>query len=236
MSKYSKTVYKTILTLIILCSTILPSKAFWLLGFSNAYTLPPACIGFIGGTGGQLTDVGNPGLLSYTPFLAHAGIRVGLSKRIDWGYRLCTVAMPYSSAGPSLGAETDVKIRITPDSSKWQAAVVAGAGYSYLYLLGETRNAWAPGVALIASRALSSRVMLSLNARYVFTGITSAPGGELKNNLTAMGGSVNIGIKINKTTTIVPEMGLFDFSGNIGGKQMNGTGFQYGCIIAARIN
>lgn len=212
-----------------------PAKAFWLLGFSNAYTLSPGSIGFIGGTGGQLTYVGDPGKLSYTPFLAHAGLRVGFAKRLDWGYRLCTVAMPYSSVGPTLGAETDIKVRITPDSSKWQVGVVAGAGYSYLLLSGLSRNAWAPGVALIVSRTVSKKIMLSINARYVYTGITSASGGEIKNNLTAMGGSVNIGIKINKNTSIIPEIGVFDFSGNIAGKHMNGTGFQYGCIISARI-
>ncbi len=213
----------------------MPAKAFWLLGFSNAFTLSPGSIGFIGGTGGQLTGVGAPALWSYTPFLAHAGIRVGIAKRIDWGYRLCTVAMPYSSAGPTLGAETDFKVRVTPDSSKWQVAVVGGGAYSYLALAGRSRNAWAPGVALILSHSLSKRVIASINARYVYTAIPSAEGGSLKNNLTAAGGSFNLGFKINDYTSIIPEAGVFDFRGNLNGAPMNGVGLQYGIIISARI-
>ncbi len=232
-----KTLHRYILPITFLFNLCLPNsaKAFWLLGFSNAFTLSPGSISFIGGTGGQLTDVGNPSLLSYTPFLAHAGIRVGIAKRIDWGYRMCTVAMPYSSAGPSLGAETDFKVRITPDSCKWQVSVVAGAAYSYLSLTEQSKNAWAPGAALIISHSLSKRIMMSFNARYVYTGITSASGGEEKNNLTAIGGSVNLGIRINDYTSIIPEIGAFDFQGNLSGKALNGIGYQYGVIISARI-
>lgn len=97
-------------TLAILITTLLaigflapPARAFWLLGFSTADTLPSGHVGFIAGTGGQFSDVGHPKETSFTPFLPHAGIRLGLTERIDVGYRLTQVALPFSSVGPSLG-------------------------------------------------------------------------------------------------------------------------------------
>ena len=212
------------------------AQAFWLLGFSNAFILPRHSVSFIGGTGGQFTDVGKPGSLSFTPFLAHAGIRVGVSKRIDWGYRLCTVAIPYSTVGPSLGAASDFKLRVTPDSSSWQVSVVAGGAFSYLALKDQSRNAWSPGAAVIISHALGKGVILSINGRYVYTGIMDAPGGEKNNNLTAIGGSINVGFRLNQSVMMIPEVGIFKFNGMIYGNTLNGIGLQYGMILACRIN
>ena len=96
-------------------------RAFWLLGFSSADTLPPATFGVIAGTGGQLSETGDPAKTSFTPFLPHAGFRVGIADGLDVGYRLTQVALPFSSVGPTLGGEIDVRYRLTPANSEWQA-------------------------------------------------------------------------------------------------------------------
>lgn len=212
------------------------ARAFWLLNFQTAATLPPGGAGFIGGTGGQFTSVGSPPRASFTPFLAHAGIRVGLIDRLDAGYRLCTVALPYSSAGPTLGEETDLKFQLTPSNASWQVGIIGGVGYAYLLLSGQSRDAWAPGANLIVSRAVSSRIDLSWNFRYVDTFISSGPGGPGANQVQAYGGGMGIKVALGPTLAVLPEVGAFDFRGRLSGVPVDGYGFQYGVVLSARIN
>jgi len=233
---YLLTMHRIPILSLVVCIAILnlsgTASAFWLLGFSDAQTLAPGHAGFIAGTGGQLSAVGHPLETSFTPFLPHAGFRLGLSDRIDVGYRLTQVALPFSSVGPSLGGELDVKYRLTDSTSPWQAAAVVGGAYSFLELEGKSRSAWSPGVELVASRALNRKVSLITELRYVFTAIPSAPRGSGENYLHAVGPDIGFKIGLTPQVSVVPEMGIFDFTGRIGGKDASGLGYQYGVVLS----
>jgi hypothetical protein len=208
------------------------ARAFWVLNFSTGQTLDPGRIGFIGGTGGQLTVVGEPLRLSYTPFLAHAGIRVGLFDGVDVGYRMVTVPLPWTSVGPTLGAASDLKVRLTHESSPWQVAIIGGGAFAYLRVFNDDHLAWSPGADLIITRVVSDSLSVSGNARYVFTAIPSAPGGIGANSLHAFGPSVGMRIGLTGTVSVHPEIGVFRFIGEIGGIQSDGIGMQYGAVLS----
>jgi hypothetical protein len=175
--------------------------------------------------------VGDPFKSSFTPFLAHAGIRFGLCNGLDIGYRLCTVALPYNSVGPSLGAATDLKWRMTHAASPWQLCIIAGGAYSYLSMSDQSRNAYAPGVAISLTHKIFNKATITLNGRYVETFIPTALGGKKSNNLQATGGSIGFTIPLNTIVTMMPEIGAFDFKGSIGGKEYDGLGMQYGVVL-----
>ncbi len=218
-----------------ICVFIPRAQAFWLLNFQTASTLPPKGIGFIGGTGGQYTSVGNPPKASFTPFLAHAGIRYGLTDGLDVGYRLCTVPLPYASVGPSLGSEVDFKLRLLPTKSSWQMGLIGGVGYANLLISGDTKDAWAPGADLVVTHSISKNFDLNLNARYVDTLIASGPGGSNDNNVQSFGGSVGARFTLTDSVSAMPEVGLFDFQGKMIGVTADGWGLQYGAVLSARI-
>ncbi len=211
------------------------ASAFWILNFSTGQTLDPGHVGFIGGTGGQLSAVGAPESTSFTPFLAHAGIRVGLVDRLDVGYRLVTVALPWSAVGPTLGAASDVKLRLTSKASPWQVAVIGGGAFAYLHIASQDRFAWSPGGDLVVTRILSGALSLSANARYTFTAVPSAIGATAANHLHAFGGSVGMRLAVTPTVSVLPEVGLFRFQGELAGVESNGVGLQYGVVLAANI-
>ena len=208
------------------------ARAFWLLGFSTADTLPPGHVGFIAGTGGQFADVGRPKKTSFTPFLAHAGIRLGLTDHIDVGYRLTQVAIPFSSVGSTLGGETDVKYRLTAPSDTWQVAMLAGGAYGYLNIEGQSREAWSPGVDLMASRRMNRKLWLIAELRYVYTAIPTAPGGTADNYVHAVGPDLGLKISLTPQISLIPEMGLFDFTGRLQGRDASGLGYQYGVVLS----
>lgn len=218
------------LAAILLCAK--PARGFWLLGFSTADTLPPGHLGFIAGTGGQFADVGRPKETSFTPFLAHAGIRLGLTDRIDVGYRLTQVAIPFASVGSTLGGEADVKYRLTASADAWQVAILVGGAYGYLNLEGENREAWSPGVDLMASRRMSRKLWLITELRYVYTAIPTAPGGTADNYLHAVGPDLGLKISLTPQVSLVPETGLFDFTGRFQNRDSSGLGFQYGAVLS----
>jgi len=208
--------------------------AFWLLGFSDADTLPPGAVGAISGTGGQLTEVGRPTQGSFTPFLAHAGFRLGITDGFDVGYRLAQIALPFSSAGPVLGGELDARYRLTSTAAPWQASVVGGLAYSYLILNNVSKNAWSPGADLLLSHVLTPTYTFISELRYVYTEITSAPGGAGENYLHAAGVDIGMKIAVTRTVSLVPEMGLFNFTGRLAGRNADGIGFQYGAVLSFR--
>ena len=225
------------LPVVMLFLTLFPSEAsaFWLLGFSDANTLPPDALGMIAGTGAQYTNVGSPSKPSSTLFLPHAGFRYGLSDNLDIGYRLTQVALPYSSVGPSLGSEIDLKYRITRPGAPWQVAFLAGAAYSSLDLLGQTKSAWSPGVDLIFSKPLSERYTLISELRYVYTAIPTAAGGTSGNNLNAVGPDLGVKIKLTNSVSFIPEFGVFALNGRLQGANTNGYGVQAGAVLSARV-
>ena len=224
-------IYQRILLVIVLSASSTAYAGSWLLGFSPADTVAPGTCSVIAGTGGQWSSVGNPGETSFTPFLAHAGIRTGLSDSWDIGYRLATVALPYSSFGPSLGGEVDLKHRLTDKGQPWQVAILAGTGYAYLDIQGQSRNAWSPGADLIISHPLAPGYIAFTDLRYVYTVIPSANGGAGANHFEAYGPGVGLKIKLKENISITPEMGVFAFNGIIANQSENGIGVQYGVVF-----
>ena len=220
--------------LLIVAASACPSTAFagsWLLGFSPADTLAPGSYSAIAGTGGQWSSVGDPHRDNFTPFLAHAGIRAGLTDGWDIGYRLATIALPYSSVGPSLGAEIDVKHRLTDIGNPWQVAIVAGAGYAYLDIQSQSRNAWSPGLDMIISHQIVSGYTAFADLRYVYTEIPSAVGGATANHFQAFGPGLGVKIKLKDKISVTPEIGAFNFNGSIANQSANGIGIQYGVVL-----
>ena len=214
-----------------------PSEAFagsWLLGFSSADTLPPGDFSAIAGTGGQISSVGDPRHTSFTPFLAHAGIRAGLADGWDIGYRLAPVALPYATVGPSLGGEVDLKHSLTAIGDPWQVAVVLGVGYAYLNLQDKSRSAWSPGADIVISRNIASNYTIFADLRYVYTIIPTANGGSGANHFEAFGPGVGIKIKVKDNISLIPEVGVFDFQGKISNQRVNGFGAQYGAVLGFR--
>jgi hypothetical protein len=222
------------LTLAAILAPVPTLAGSWLLGFSPADTLPSGAFSAIAGTGGQITSVGNPRSTSFTPFLAHAGFRAGLADGWDIGYRLATIALPYSSVGPSLGSEIDVKRRLTAQDATWQTALVAGVGYAYLDLQDHSRQAWSPGVDLIISHAVTSLYNIFADLRYVYTSIPTASGGSSANNFQAFGPGIGVKIRLTDMVSLTPEVGMFDFQGKLAGMTENGFGAQYGIVLGFR--
>ncbi len=217
-----------------LCAST-PAQAFWLLGFSTADTLPPGGLGAIAGTGGQYSSVGDPAKNSFTPFLPHAGFRLGLLDNLDIGYRLTQTPLPFSGVGPTLGSEIDLKYRLTPPDSAWQTAIVVGGAFAYLQIAGQTKTALSPGIDLVVSHALTPETALIGELRYVYTEIPTGPGGGSANYVHALGGDLGARFAITKTVSLVPEVGLFDLTGQIAGRRSNGIGAQYGAVLAFRV-
>ncbi len=206
----------------------------WLLGFSPADTLPPGAFSAISGTGGQLSSVGDPRTTSFTPFLAHAGIRVGLADGWDIGYRLATVALPFTAVGPSLGSEIDVKHRLTPKTSPWQVALVGGVGYAYLDMQNRSRSAWSPGADLIISRQVAPKYTVFADLRYLYTFIESGQQTSGANHFQAFGPGLGVKVGLTKMVSLTPEVGVFDFQGRLTGDRADGLGVQYGAVLGFR--
>lgn len=229
--------YSTIILATALGAILAPAPALagsWLLGFSPADTLPPGGFSAIAGTGGQISSVGDPKLTSFTPFLAHAGVRAGLADGWDIGYRLATVALPFSSVGPSLGSEIDIKHRLTPKDAPWQVAFVAGVGYAFLDMQNNSRSAWSPGADLIISHAITPGYTAFADLRYVYTFIPTASGGSASNHFEAFGPGIGVKIRLTDVVSLTPEVGAFDFQGKLVGEKANGFGAQYGAVLGFR--
>ncbi|MHB0992053.1 MAG: hypothetical protein ACYC3O_02780 [Burkholderiales bacterium] len=225
----------SVLLLVVLGTIPSTASAFWLLGFSSADTLPPGALGVIAGTGAQVANVGKPEQTSFTPFLPHAGFRYGVSDNMDVGYRLTQVALPYSSAGPSLGGELDAKYQFAPSANGWRTALVGGMAYSYLDISGVSKSAWSPGVDWVMSRVLTPKYTLISELRYVYTAIPSATGGSANNYVNALGVDLGTKIKLTQQVSLIPEAGLFNLSGQLLGKSANGVGLQMGAVLAIRV-
>ena len=207
------------------------SNAQWLLNFGTAATVQPKDFAFISGTGAQFTFMNSPSSTNFTPFLAHAGIRLGLTPDLDIGYRLVTVALPYSSAGPTLGSAVDLKLRVTPANKPWQVGLIAGGGLAFVQILGKDKTAWSPGGAVVLTHILSPKTSVSFNGRYMETFIPTAIGGANANNVTAIGGSVGLSTNLNPVISLMPELGVFNLNGKINNTSANGIGVQFGVVM-----
>jgi len=189
------------------------------------------CCIFISGTGAQSTFIKTPTSKNFTPFLAHAGIRFGLTNNLDIGYRLCTVPLPWSSVGPTLGSAMDFKLRLTNQASIYQFAVIAGGGYSYIKILDNNKSAWSPGIAVSLTRPFHGNTLVTINGRLLQTTIPSALGGKNNNYVNIIGGSVGLSSNLNTVIAIMPELGIFDLHGKINNIENNGLGIQVGVVL-----
>ncbi len=212
-----------------------PTYAFWLLGFSDAKTLSPGSLGVIAGTGAQFAKVGNPESNSFTGAIPHAGVRYGLTEDTDIGYRLVQVALPFTSVGPTLGSEVDLKKRLTNINDAYQVALVGGMAYSYLDLSGTSKSAYSPGVDLILSHAISPQYTWFSELREVYTAIPTAVGSTGANHFNAIGVAGGGKIKLTDSTSFVPEIGYFHFNGLLNNQSANGNAIQIGAIFAIKI-
>jgi hypothetical protein len=61
-------------------------------------------------------------------------------------------------------------------------------------------------------------------------------GGSSANHVQAVGGSMGARFSLTSNTSILPELGIFDFIGEVGDKPLNGWGLQYGIVLSARID
>jgi len=123
---------------ILTCFIPIDSFGFWVVNFGTAKTFPPHRIGFAAGRGGQMVFLGNPQKTSAFFTIPHAGIRLGLTERLDVGLRLAPVPLPLSSVGPSFGINLDAKIRLTELESKVPFALVLGAGGAHAIIKDDT--------------------------------------------------------------------------------------------------
>jgi hypothetical protein len=212
-----------------------PSNAFWLLNFSTAQTVEPGHVGFIGGTGGQFTLLTKPTRRSFTPFLAHAGLRLGLVNGLDIGYRLVSVPMPWNAVGPTLGGSMDAKVRLTPAAAVWKAALIGGGAVSYLDLFDRNHLSWSVGGALTVTREVNAALSFTANARYAYNAFPSTQHGTAGNNVHVFGGSLASRIALTSQVAVVPEIGVFRVKGFLHTYQTGGIGMQYGVVLASSL-
>jgi hypothetical protein len=219
------------LIILAFCGFVHQLQAQWLLNFGTAATVASKDFAFISGTGGQVTFIKNPATNNFTPFLAHAGLRLGISRNVDIGYRLGTVTMPWSSVGPTLGSAFDAKIRLTPTTAPYQVAVIVGGGYAYLTILDNHKSAWSPGTAESVTRQLNVNSSITFNGRLLQTIIPTALGRKANNYVNIWGGSIGWAHNLNSVVGIIPELGIFDVIGQINHVANNGIGLQVGLAL-----
>ena len=221
--------------LLALATTLLsaPAQAFWVVNFGPAPTLPRGRFAFAGGMGGQVVLVGEPVRTSAVFFIPHAGFRAGLADFMDIGFRLAPIALPFSSVGPSLGGNIDVKFRLTPRGANWQFAALVGGGLGHVIVNDNGRLAYSPNAALLLSTHVAEHLQLTFMGRYVFMGIPTATGGDAANNLHIAGLSTGLKIDINPTVAVLPEIGAYWYEGRIADVRTSGPAFQYGVVLAS---
>ncbi len=211
----------------------LPAQAFWVVNFGPAPPLKPGKLAFAGGMGGQVVLVGAPVKTSAIFFIPHAGLRVGFSEFVDVGYRLAPLALPYSSVGPGLGGNLDLKFRLSPAGWSWQLAAVVGGGLGHVIVNDSGRLAYSPNGALLVTQKLGQRVQLTEMARYVFIGIPTASGGDGGNHVHIVGASAGLKIDVAPNVAILPELGVYGYEGRIADVRTSGPAFQYGVVFAS---
>ena len=205
---------------------------FWVVNFGTARTLPPGRIGFAAGIGGQVVLLGEPRKTSALFMIPHAGLRVGLAKRLDAGFRLAPIPLPFSSVGPGLGVNLDVKYWFTKEESNVDFAVILGVGGAHLLLEDRSRYAYSPNFALLNSYKLTGTTYLTLMGRYVHLGIPTAPEGAQANFVNISGLSVGLKKDLTPTVALLPEVGAYWYDGRLAGVSKAGLGFQYGVMLA----
>ncbi len=220
--------------LLLLLTGLLPldSFGFWVVNFGTARTLPRARVGFAAGLGGQVVFLGDPSLASAFFTIPHAGFRYGLAEHLDIGLRLAPIPLPFSTVGPGFGVNLDVKYWLTKPDSKVDLAVVLGAGGAHVLIEEETRYAYSPNAALLATYNANETTHFTVMGRYVHLAIPSAPEGAGQNFVNIAGASFGLKKDIMPNIALLPEVGAYWYKGEIRGVKKNGPGFQYGVMLA----
>jgi len=222
-------VLKIVLVLAIGTST---AQAFWVVNFGSANTMTPGKVGFAAGMGGQVVRTGEPAQTNAFFLIPHAGFRYGLFERIDIGWRLAPIPLPYSTVGPGFGANIDAKLLLNAPEADWRVAVIAGLGGAHVMILDHARMAYSPNAALLLSTSLSVRTHLTFMGRYVYLAIPTAAGAEAQNFVHIGGASVGIKYQLNEQISLLPEFGVYWYEGAIAGKRTAGPGAQYGLMLS----
>jgi hypothetical protein len=209
-----------------------PAHAFWVVNFGPAGTLAPGKVGFAAGMGGQVVLVGDPRERNAFFFIPHAGLRVGLAERVDIGWRLAPVPLPFASVGPGFGANVDVKVRLTSADATVQAALIAGIGLAHVLVRDDNRVAWSPNAAGLVTFRVRDDMLFTTMARYVYLATPTAQGGSTANHVHIAGPSFGLKIDAFEKVSILPEVGAYWYEGRISDVRMSGPGFQYGIMLA----
>jgi hypothetical protein len=98
-----------------------------------------------------------------------------------------------------------------------------------------TRTAYSPNAALLATVHVKERDHLTLMARYVDLAIPTAPEGIAANNLRILGASLGWKHDLTPQLALLPEIGAYWYDGDLLGVPTSGPGFQYGVMIAMTI-
>ena len=205
---------------------------FWVVNFGTAKPLQKGKIGFAAGMGGQIVLLGDPKKTSAFFTIPHAGFRFGLTQKMDAGFRLAPVPLPFSGVGPGFGANIDVKYLLSKAEDKVQFALVLGAGGAHVVIEEKTRLAYSPNGAGLVSFKLNEKTDFTVMGRYVHLAIPTAAGGRNDNYVNIAGASFGIKRSINSYISILPEIGAYLYDGEIGGVGKKGPGFQYGLMLA----
>jgi hypothetical protein len=208
------------------------SFGFWVVNFGSAGTLTKGKFGFAAGMGGQMVFLGTPRLTSGFFTIPHAGFRYGIGNRIDAGLRLAPIPLPFATVGPGFGLNVDVKYNFIKAPHRFTVSGIIGLGGAHVLVEEKTRLAYSPNAALLGTYSLAETLKLTVMARYVHLEIPTAPLGKASNFVSIAGFSIGIKKDIRPAISILPEIGVYNYSGAIGGIRKNGPGFQYGMMIA----
>jgi len=226
--------HKRTIILGVLLIFLIPSNlfGFWVVNFGTARTLAPGRIGFAAGMGGQMVFLGMPQKTSAFFTIPHAGFRFGLGKNLDAGLRLAPIPLPFSTVGPGFGVNLDVKFCFTKPERKTQFAIVLGAGGAHVLIQNNTRLAYSPNAAALLSFTLNESTHLTIMGRYVNLAIPTATDGAKGNFVNIMGTSVGLKKNINSSISILPEVGVYWYEGQITSVRTSRPGFQFGLMLA----
>ncbi len=213
---------------------LLPTNSFgfWVVNFGEAKTLPPERMSFAAGMGGQIVSLGVPQKTSAFFTIPHAGFRFGLANSLDVGLRLAPIPLPFSTVGPAFGVNLDVKFCFTKPGSKVDVAAVLGIGGAHVLIEDNKRYAYSPNAAILTTYNLNKTTHFTVMGRYVNLVIPTASKGAAGNFVNIAGVSFGLKKDIRSNISILPEVGVYQYNGQITGTGKSGPGFQYGLMIA----
>lgn len=99
----------------------------------------------------------------------------------------------------------------------------------------QTRLAYSPNAALLATWKATEKTQFTVMARYVNLAIPTAKEGATKNYVNIAGVSLGWKRTLTSTVSVLPEIGTYWYDGQLGGVPKKGPGFQYGVMIATTI-